>query len=149
MSTLCDLLAAPSVRPQVLTDCEKLLDEEVASKGGLTGLAVKGAFAVVKKVKPGFIHEVIDNLLGDFCTKLDPQYQAAKQKDEPVSSYFNAHSGEVAEALLAITDDRARRAKHQLLKGTYDKLRPSAKTHVEAAVPRIGRLVAKYDTNSS
>jgi hypothetical protein len=50
----------------------------------------------------------------------------------------------VSEALLAITDGRAQRAKNQAVKGTYEKLRPTAKKHVEAAVPRIGRLVAKH-----
>jgi hypothetical protein len=51
----------------------------------------------------------------------------------------------VAEALLSITDARAQRAKNQAIKGAYEKLRGSAKKHVEAAVPRIGRLVEKYD----
>ena len=62
-----------------------------------------------------------------------------------MSAHFNARPGEVAEALLAITDERAQRAKNQALKRAYEKLRRTAKKHVEAAVPRIGRLVDKYD----
>jgi hypothetical protein len=30
------------------------------------------------------------------------------------------------------------------VKGTYDRLRPSAKKNVEAAVPRLGRLIEKH-----
>ena len=57
---------------------------------------------------------------------------------------MNARAGEVADALLAISDERAARAKNQGLKKAYEKLRPTGKKHVEAAVPRVGRLIAKY-----
>lgn len=147
MSTLNEILAAPGVRTQVIADCEKVIEEEVASKG-LMGLPIKAAYGVVKAVKPGFVPEVIDHMLEDFCKRLDPFYQAAKDKGEPVTAHFNARAGEVSEALLAITDERAQRAKNQTLKSAYEKLRPMAKKHVEAAVPRVGRLVAKYAANA-
>ena len=147
MSTLNEILAAPGVRSQVVADCEKVIDEEVASKG-LTGLPIKAAYAVVKAVKPGFVKEVVDHMLDDFAKRLDPMYQQAVSKNEPVSAYFNARPGEVAEALLAITDGRAERAKNQTLKSAYGKLRPTGKKHVEAAVPRLGRLVAKYASSA-
>jgi len=143
MSTLKDILTRPGIRPQVIADCERLIDEEVSSKG-LAGIPIKAAYAIVKAVKPGFIPEVVDNLLNDFADRLDPIYQTAVSKNEPVGAYFNSHTGDVAESLLAITDARKERAKNQAIKSTYEKLRPTAKKHVEAAVPRIGRLVAKH-----
>jgi hypothetical protein len=57
---------------------------------------------------------------------------------------MNARAGEVADALLTISDGRAARAKNAGVKKAYEKLRPTAKKNVEAAVPRLGRLVAKY-----
>ena len=57
---------------------------------------------------------------------------------------MNARAGQVADALLAISDERAARAKNQGAKKAYEKLRPSGKKHVETAVPRLGRLIAKY-----
>jgi hypothetical protein len=143
MATLKEILTRPGTRPQVIADCERLIDEEVSSKG-LAGIPIKAAYAIVKAVKPGFVSETIDHLLDDFSERLDPIYQAAVAKNEPVSAYFNARPGEVAEALLAITDGRAARAKNQAIKSAYEKLRGSAKKHVEAAVPRLGRLVAKH-----
>jgi hypothetical protein len=143
MSTLKDILTRPGIRPQVIADCERLIEEEVSSKG-LAGIPIKAAYAIVKAIKPGFVPEVIDHMLDDFSERLDPIYQAAVGKNEPVGAYFNSHSGEVSEALLAITDGRAQRAKNQAVKTTYEKLRPTARKHVEAAVPRIGRLVAKH-----
>ena len=50
----------------------------------------------------------------------------------------------VADALLTITDDKAKRSKSGMVKGTYEKLRGSAKKNVEAAVPRIGAMIEKH-----
>ncbi len=143
MSTLKEILTQPATRKQVVVDCEKVIEEEVSSKG-LMGMPIKAAYAVVKAIKPGFIPEVIDGLLDDFADRLDPFYQAAVAKNEPVTAYMGARTGEVAEALLGITDQRARSAKNQVVKSAYEKLRPMAKKHTEAAIPRVSRLVAKY-----
>jgi hypothetical protein len=144
MSTLKEILLRPGTRPQVIRDSEQIIEEEVASKG-LLGVPIKLAFSAVKAVKPGFIPEVIDGLLDDFADRLDPLYQAAKAKNEPVTAHLNARAGEAAEALLGITDQRAQRAKNQIVKTAYEKLRPMAKKHTEAAIPRVSRMIAKYD----
>jgi hypothetical protein len=148
MSTLSEMLLVPGNRPKVLADCIRLVDEEVDSKGGLSGLAIKGAYMVVKAVKPGFITESVDHMLDDFVRRLEPFYADAQQKNEPVAPFFSSRAGAVADALLAISDDRAARAKNPTVKKAYEKLRPTAKKNVEAAVPRVGRLIAKYAIGS-
>lgn len=145
MSTLKEILSRPGTRPQVIRDCEQIIDEEVSSKG-LAGIPIKAAYAVVKAIKPGFIPEVIDGLLDDFADRLDPLYQAAKAKNEPITTYFNARAGEAAEALLGITDQRAQRSKNQVVRTAYEKMRPMAKKHTEAAVPRVSKMVSKHDS---
>jgi hypothetical protein len=144
MPTLKDILLVEGNRPKVIADCGKLIEEEVDSKGGLTGLAVKAAFALVKAVKPGFVTEAIDHMLDDFVSRLEPFWAEAQAKNEPVGSLMNARAGAVSDALLAISDERAARSTNNTLKKAYEKLRPTGKKHVEAAVPRIGRLIAKY-----
>ena len=144
MSTLKEILSRPGARPQVVRDCEQIIDEEVSSKG-LTGIPIKLAHGAVKAIKPGFIPEVIDGLLDDFADRLDPLYQAAKAKNEPVAAYFTARAGEAAEALLGITDQRAQKSKNQMVKTAYEKLRPMAKKHTEAAIPRVAKMIAKHD----
>src|SRR5205085_5267109 len=90
MSTLKEILTRPGTRPQVIADCERLIEEEVDSKG-LAGLPIKAAYKIVRAVKPGFIGEVIDHMLDDFCERLDPLYQTTVTRNEPVTAYFNAH----------------------------------------------------------
>lgn len=142
--TLKDQLLTAEKRPQLLTDCEKLIDEEVAAKSGLSGMAVKTAFAMVKAVKPGIIRESVDALIDDFVAKMEPFYTAQQGGSQGVESYFSTRAGEVADALLGVTDARAARAKNATIKKAYESLRPKGKQHVEAAIPRLSRLVAKY-----
>jgi hypothetical protein len=144
MLTLNEILLVPGNRPKVIGDCVQLINEEVDSKGGLTGLAVKGAFALVKAVKPGFVNEAVDHMLDDFVGRLEPFWADAQAKNEPVGALMNARAPQVADSLLAISDDRARKSTNQNLKKAYEKLRPTGKKHVEQAVPRIGRLIQKY-----
>ena len=144
MPTLKEILTVPGNRPKVVADCVTLIQEEVDSKGGLSGLAIKAAYAVVKALKPGFISEAVDHMLDDFATRLEPFWADAQAKNEPVGAVMNARAGAVADALLAISDERAARAKNQGAKKAYEKLRPTGKKHVEAAVPRISRLLAKH-----
>ena len=144
MPTLKEILTVPGTRPKVVVDCVALVQEEVDSKGGLTGLAIKGAYAVVKAVKPGFVAEALDGMLDDFAARLEPFWVDAQAKNEPVGALMNGRAGEVADALLAISDGRAARAKNATAKKAYEKLRPTGKKHVEAAVPRLGRLIGKY-----
>lgn len=142
--TLKDQLLTAEKRPQLLTDCEKLIDEEVASKSGLSGIAVKTAFAMVKAVKPGIIRESIDALIDEFVEKMEPFYTAQQSSTQGVEPYFSTRAGEVADALLSVTDARAARAKNATIKKAYESLRPKGKQHVEAAVPRLARLLAKH-----
>ena len=85
MATLTDILLVPGNRPRVISDCVTLIQEEVDSKGGLSGLAVKAAFAVVKAVKPGFINEAVDHMLDDFVKRLEPFWADAQAKNALVT----------------------------------------------------------------
>lgn len=145
MANLVDLLTQEK-KEAVVSDCCTLIDQEVADKGGLSGLAIKAGYGAVKGIKPGFIRGVVSDLLPEFARTLDPIYQEAKGQGKPVASHFVNNAPRAADALLSITDGKAGHAKSGVVKGTYEKLRPTAKKHVEAAVPRLGQLIAKYDT---
>lgn len=143
MPALPEVLNDTTKKPAVVTDCLTLIDQEVSDKGGFSGLAIKAGYATVKGVKPGFIKHVVEDLLPKFAEALDPLYQEAKSKAQPVGTYFPANASRVADALLGITDAKAQRA-NGVVRKTYDSLRGSAKKNVEAAVPRLGRLVEKH-----
>lgn len=146
---LKDQLLVPGRRGAVIDDCVALVDEQVAGKSGLSGLAVKGAYAVVKAIKPGFIREVVDHLLDEFVARLEPFHAAALAHGTDVVGHFAQHQSEIADALLGVTDARAAHVKQPAVKKTYDKLRPTAKKHVEAAVPGVARIVARHGATAA
>lgn len=149
MPSLQETLVDSSKRKNIIQDCVLMIDEEVASKGGISGLAIKGSYRLVKGIKPGFIAETVDGLLDGFCKNLQPIVDDAKAKGEPVRSFFVANRTRVGNALLAVTDERAQKTRHNLIKSAYEKLRPSALRNVEDAVPRVGGVIEKYTRDSA
>jgi hypothetical protein len=142
---LSEALTSPTKKSAVVADCCSLVDEEVRDKGGLSGLAVKAGYAAIKGVKPGFVAEVVDKLLPEFAAKLDPMWQEGKEKGDAVS-FLTSNKSRAADALLSITDAKSKNAKSAVVRGTYEKLRGSAKKNVEDAIPRLAKLLLKHDS---
>lgn len=140
--------ATPAKRKEIVSDSVGVLEEEVRSKKGFSGTAIKLAFGTVKRLKPSILEDLIDMLFDEFVLELEPFYQAYLAQDEEsrgtFSSYLNDRSAEVADALLNVTDKRRQRAQNKLLIKTYDKLRPSALSHVKDGVPAVGRLMQRH-----
>jgi hypothetical protein len=146
MANLLESLASDAKKGAVTDDCVALIDAEVADKGGLTGLVIKAGYKTVQGVKPGFVRQVVTDLIPEFAVALDPLYQEAKSSNRSVKDHFTANAPRVADALLSITDAKAGRSKSGMVKGTYEKLRGSAKKNVEAAVPRLAVVIEKHAT---
>ncbi|MFV8753900.1 DUF6918 family protein [Nannocystaceae bacterium ST9] len=145
MPSLPDLLLRPEIRPAVVDACVVVVEREVASKPGLGGVAIKAGFAVVSKVKPGFVREVVSNLLPDFASALDPMYREAASEsgeasDSTIADAFvrrvERERSRAAEALLGVTDRKIHSARPSVQKA-YERLRPTAREHVEAAMPNL------------
>lgn len=144
-ATLKQILLAPERREAVVSDLQTLVDQEVASKSGMSGLAIKGSFAVVKKVKSGFVPHAIDQMLPEFAHKLQPYYaRYDPAMDGSLANYLVANSSTISDVLLGVADGRARRSTHESVKRAYQKLRPQAKRHVEHALPALGTLIEGY-----
>ncbi len=144
MSSLRDIVVDPLQRQKVVVEALKVLDQEVADRGGLTGMAIKAAYAMAKGVAPGIMPKIVNVLLDDFLVALDPLHQEAKQKGVDVAQHMTNNAPAVANALLTITDRKAANHPGGALKKGYEKLRPSAQKQVELAVPRLAQLVKAH-----
>ncbi|RME28607.1 MAG: hypothetical protein D6806_02610 [Deltaproteobacteria bacterium] len=145
MGLLRDALRVDDRRTEIVDDCCRLLDNQVASKKGLSGMAVKGGYKVLKALKPGAVREAVDGLLDDFIEAMETFHDEWKKKgDGSFGQYLNKEKDRVAESLVCVTDERAKKTRHQNLRKIYDKLRPSAVAHVQAAVPELAELIDKY-----
>ncbi len=145
MTQLSELLLAPTKRPIVVGACAQLVRDEVGRKSGLSGMAVKAAFKIVNKVKPGIIEEAVDALLDEFVSYLAPFYDGyLESPQDDMISHFSDQSAAVADALLGVTDTRIQRARNRSIAGAYRKLRPKGQQYVQEAVPGIARVLAVH-----
>ncbi|MEH1939014.1 MAG: hypothetical protein V7L01_02185 [Nostoc sp.] len=143
---LSDGLLNPTKKAMVINDCCNMIEGQLASKSGMSGIALKTAFAALKGVKPGYIPYVVEQILPQCFTALDPIWNEGVEKGNPVE-HLSANRSHTADALLGVTDARVQSTKRQIVRGTYEKLRGSAKKHVEEAVPDLAKLIGNYANN--
>ncbi len=143
MTKLVDLLLKDGIRERVITDLERLIDQEVGDRRGVTGLAIKGGYKFVKKFKSGFIRGALESMLPEFVESLDPFYEehgATKGFD----TFMLRNKARVADGLLGVTDARRDSSTNKAIKKAYNKLRPMAKSNVEQSIPRLSKLMQKH-----
>ena len=145
MGPLSQVIADPAKLRAVVDDGVTVIEAEVASKTGFTGVAVKGAFKAVNKAKPGFVRGALHHLMPDFARQVDPFVEDWRRSGQgSLRDYFVRNDERIANALLSITDSRARNAENRGVKKAYESLRPKGLEHTKAAMPRLGDLVARH-----
>jgi hypothetical protein len=148
MGILKDKLAVAEQRPQIISDCAKLVDAEVAAKTGVTGLMVKGGYRAFKAIKPTIVDNAVDHLLDDFAVVLDKHYEtylaADPGKRVPFDAWAKNRDAAIADDLLKVTDGIMDRSNKAAIRKIYQGLRKTAQRNVAEAVPAIGRLAMKH-----
>ena len=144
MGSLVETIKNETARRAVVDDCVQLLEAEVASKRGISGVAIKGGFKTVKKMRPGMIPMAMNHLLDDFAAQIDPIWAECQASGQDPRAYFTSRKGDVANALLSITDERGRKSDQKVLVKVYSKLRPTAVQHIGEAIPGLADLIVKH-----
>ncbi len=146
MTSLKDTLLTSENRPKVIADAVALVEAEVQGKSGLSGMAIKAAFAAVNKMKPALVRDAVDTLLDRFVARLEPFFAEwdSSGRSGSFGAHLNREPNRVANALLAVTDARAREIQSGPVKGAYERLRPTGEKNVEAAVPGLARALDRY-----
>jgi hypothetical protein len=140
---LIDGLSDPNKKANVVTDCVKLIDEQVAAKSGLSGMALKAAYGTVKGISPNYVASSLEWLVPEVFIALDPMWSEGTQAGDPVG-YLNQNRSRAADALLGITDARIEKSQKAIVRGAYNKFRNSAKSDVEEAIPGLAKIIDNY-----
>ncbi|MGD0241761.1 MAG: hypothetical protein ABSB59_15735 [Streptosporangiaceae bacterium] len=145
MATLQDILLTPENKPHVMDDCMTLIDQEVKSKSGISGTAVKLAYKTANTFASGYLHSMVELLAPDMIIKLEPYWADFSVSGAgDFGDYLVKHGEEVSEALLSVTDARAETSTRPTILKAYKTVRGGASKHVTAALPALGTLVQKY-----
>ncbi len=144
-ATLQQILLAPETQPNVVADCLTLIEQEVAGKSGISGTAVKLAYKTANTFAKGYLRDTVENLLPDLAAALEPFWAdfAASGAGE-FGDYLVKRGDEASEALLSVTDARAKLSDRPTIIKAYGAVRGGAAKHVTAALPNLGVLVQKY-----
>ena len=144
-ATLQEILLAPGTRPEVAKDCFTLIQQEMSEKSGISAAAVKLAYKTASTFAPGHIQHIIDTLLPGMADHLQPfwaDFNASGGSE--FGDYLAKHGDEASEAMLRVTDARAKASNRAVIYRAYGTVRGGAAKHVQAALPRVGDLVMKY-----
>jgi hypothetical protein len=145
VATLRQILLTPDTKPKVIADCHALIELEISDKSGISGTAVKLAYKTVTSFAPSYYDNKVKVLLPQMVDKLEPFWaDFSTSGSSEFGDYLVKRGGEVSDALLSVTDDRATRSKRPVILKAYRSVRGSAAKNVEAALPRVGELVLKY-----
>jgi hypothetical protein len=146
--TLDQTLLSPENQPNVVADCLKLIEQEVAAKSGVSGAAVKLAYKTAKAFAKGYLQSTVESLLPDLVAALEPYWaDFTASGASGFGDYLAKRSGEVSEALLAVSDARAKTSERPVIIRAYGTVRGGAAKNITAALPAVGALVEKYAGN--
>lgn len=140
---LSDKLSDPTLQANLVKDCVKLMDEQVAAKGGIGGLAIKAAYGVVKNIEPSYISAALNRLMPEALSALDPMWEEGMQAGDPVQ-HLTQNSSRTADTLLSITDARIEKSNNGVMRSTYGKFRKSVKNDIEEAVPDLAKILGTH-----
>ncbi|MCP2731806.1 DUF6918 family protein [Limnofasciculus baicalensis] len=140
---LIDGLADREKKNILVADFTQLIDTQVASMKGVSGLALKAGYSAVKGIAPSYCSKAIEWLLPEFFNVLDPIWAEGMETGDPVGHLIQ-NSDPVAEILLSVTDGKIKKSNNTTVRAVYGKLRNSAKKHVEDAVPGVAKIIDTY-----
>ncbi|MFT3660109.1 MAG: hypothetical protein QM809_01565 [Gordonia sp. (in: high G+C Gram-positive bacteria)] len=139
MSSLAPLL---NNRAALSEDLAEVIDQQVKAQSGMSGAAVKAAYAAANKFKPGIVVHATDKMLPEFLDALSPLWDT-----KPAGTSFGAHlaanSDAASEALLTVSDRHAESAPSALNKA-YKSLRGKAKNYVTEALQPVGDAIERH-----
>ncbi|MGD1896393.1 MAG: hypothetical protein ACFB16_05500 [Phormidesmis sp.] len=132
-----------AVKDAIAHDCAQLIDQQVSAKSGLSGMALKAAYGVIKGIGSNYVPGAIKRLLPEACAAIEPIWEEGVAKGEPVAHMSNQRD-RAADLILGATDARIQRAGSGIISGTYNKLRKSIKSDVVEAVPEVAQILYQH-----
>jgi hypothetical protein len=144
-ATLQEILLAPDTQPHVVDDCQKLIEQELSTKSGVSGTAVKVAYKTAHTFAPGYLRSKVEQLVPEMAVQLEPFWaDFTASGSSGFGDYLVKRGDEVSEALLAVTDAHGAQSNRPTIVRAYKAVRGSAAKHITAALPNLGALVQHY-----
>ena len=126
MTTLADVLQAPTQREALVADLVALVERHVERRSGLRGVTLRAGLAAFHRLQPDAIARAIERLL--------PELAVALADGRPVT----------IATLMAVADARVARSSNPAVRSLYAKFRGVAEREAGDVVPELARVLAKH-----
>jgi hypothetical protein len=143
MDRLADILLKEGVRDRLVAEMARAIGQEIQERRGLMGSAIRGGFRFVSNMRHDFVYVALDDMLEAFVEELDPLY-AEHGSPEGFGDYLIANRDRVAHGMLRVSQARRQAIRSAAIRQAYDRLQPFARSNVERAVPRLGRVIQGF-----
>lgn len=144
-ATLSEILKSDDVAQQINADCRALVEQELATKSGVSATVLKASYKVVTTFAAGYYEGMVGRIIPQVIDKLQPYWAEFNASGGGnFGEYLAARGPEVADAVLGVTDAMAERSNRGVIKKAYAAVRGNASEHIQAALPAVGALVEKY-----
>lgn len=145
MGKLTALLEDNSRREDLIADVVDVVEDHIAQRTGLRGIALRTAVATVQRKLPDAIPRSVARLLPAFTTALEPLHERSRNASGPeFAKVLKRERAKVADAVLAIADARVAASSNGVLKAFYARFRPTVEHEAEALVPALADVLAKH-----
>lgn len=138
-------------REAVVRDLSDFAERTISEQSGVTGIAVKGAYAGVQKVRPDILTRALDRFLPDLAAALQPHwddYTTAGGGQAGTAGTFGAflenRNQDVADSLLKSADRSADKIDNATLIKAYRAIRGRGEKIVARNVGGLGAVVEKH-----
>ncbi|AWR14736.1 hypothetical protein B11Q_00006 [Corynebacterium diphtheriae] len=143
MSTLAQLL--DTKRTALAAELAGFIDRSVSQSSAISGVALKGAVAAAKKVRPDIVTKGAERLLPEVVEVLDPYWASFEASDSThFGEFLEQHKSEVSDKILEVADRNAEKVDMPALKKAYGSLRGKAASFIEPNLPGLGQIMQNY-----
>lgn len=143
MTTLSEALTAPQTKPAVVADLSGLIESQVGELRGLSGIAIKTAFAGAKRQDPQVVTKAANAYVGELGNVLQPlwdKFQASGGND--FGAFLVANRAEAESAIVTAVDAGA--PKSGQAAAMYQRFKPQVVKLLGGALPELGAIIQKH-----
>ncbi|MGQ0586261.1 MAG: DUF6918 family protein [Gammaproteobacteria bacterium] len=134
-----------SRREDLIADIVDVVEDHIAQRPGLRGVALRAAMGAVNRRLPDAIPRSVARLLPDFTAALEPLHARSRGAGGvEFARILKRDRAQVAEAVLAIADARVAASSNGALKAFYARFRGIAEHEAEALVPALADVLARH-----
>ncbi|MGP6174233.1 DUF6918 family protein [Corynebacterium sp. A21] len=154
MSNLSSSLTGAN-REAVVKDLAEFTERTISEQSGVTGIAVKGAYAGVQKIRPDVLTKALDRFLPDLAESLQPHwddYTTAGGGQSGTTGTFGVflenRRDDVADSLLTSADRNADKLDNGALVKAYRAVRGRGEKILAKNVAGLGTVIEKHATGN-